>query len=100
VAVLALKDVITKGIKKCAASAAFVMEFRREKRETEVAEEGKAVHVVIKTVVFMLAGEAVERERHPRTEERDVVSGSVRMIGDGARNRAVVEAGKVGTCPI
>jgi hypothetical protein len=38
VAVLALKDVITKGIKKCAASAAFVMEFRREKRETEAAE--------------------------------------------------------------
>jgi hypothetical protein len=30
---------ITKGIKKCAASAAFVMEFRWEKRETEAAED-------------------------------------------------------------
>jgi hypothetical protein len=46
-------------------------------------------------VVFVLAGEAVEREGHPRTEERDVVGGGVRMIGDGARNGAVVEAGEV-----
>jgi hypothetical protein len=49
------KDVVTKGIKGFATRTDGVVEFRRKERQAKTAEKGKAVDVVVVTVVFVLA---------------------------------------------
>jgi hypothetical protein len=57
--------VIAEWVQRFAAEASCVAKGRGKNREAETAEKGKAVGIIIKTVVNVLMGHAVESQGHP-----------------------------------
>jgi len=84
------KEVITKKIKRFATEAVSAAETRWEDREAKATEESGSVDVVGEAMVFVLAGHAVKRERHPGGGDGGRVRGKHGVSGKSGEARFVV----------